>query len=319
MNCPGISLREKTNTALGLCSIIFWSSTVAISRPLTESLGKFTAAACIYLAGGIIACAIAAAKPNGLKSMLALPRRYLIVCGSLFVLYVVLLYAAIGSASDRRTTIVVGLVNYLWPALVFVFSIPILGKRPSWLLIPGVALGIGGIFLAVTSGQLLNAADLLAIWKNDGLALVAALIAAVCWGLYTNCCRRFNPGQAGAVPLFILASGVVLAIVRLGVTEQSTLSESVGWLLAANITFPVLLSYVFWERAARGGNLQIVAGASYLTPVLSTIISSSYLNISLDASVWVGCVLVVAGAVICNLSFVNNRADQSSESAQSAE
>ncbi len=236
--------------------------------------------------------------------MLALPRRYLLICGSLFMSYTVGLYMAIGFAHDRRTTILVGLVNYLWPALVFVFSIPILGKRARWFLAPGIALAILGIMLAATSGQTFGISELMAILSSNAFPIVAALVAAISWGLYTNFSRLLHTGEGSAVPLFILSTGIVLLALRLTVHEESHWSPSIGLMLAANVIFPLLLSTIFWEHAVRKGNLLMIASASYLTPVLSTVISSLVLGVTLDARIWIGCALVSSGAVICNLAFL---------------
>ena len=52
----------------------------------------------------------------------------------------------------------------------------------------------------------------------------------------------------------------------------------------------------------RNGDLVLVASSSYFTPLLSTIVSSIYLGVAPGAKLWVGCGLVIAGAVLCKLA-----------------
>jgi hypothetical protein len=44
------------------------------------------------------------------------------------------------------------LLNYLWPALILVFSVFLLGKRPHLLLVPGTLISILGVLLVLTQG-----------------------------------------------------------------------------------------------------------------------------------------------------------------------
>jgi drug/metabolite transporter (DMT)-like permease len=45
-----------------------------------------------------------------------------------------------------------------------------------------------------------------------------------------------------------------------------------------------------------------VTSFAYLSPIFSTILTGFYLGVSLVTGVWIACALVIAGAVICNLS-----------------
>jgi drug/metabolite transporter (DMT)-like permease len=72
--------------------------------------------------------------------------------------------------------------------------------------------------------------------------------------------------------------------------------------LAYMAVFPTILAYAFWDTAMRRGNMILVASLSYLTPLLSIIIGSVYLGVGAGWNLWTGCILVVAGSLICKLS-----------------
>ena len=56
--------------------------------------------------------------------------------------------------------------------------------------------------------------------------------------------------------------------------------------------------YVLWDGAMRNGNLTLVVSASYLTPLLSTMISCIYLGVVPRESLWAGCILLIVGSVV---------------------
>ncbi|MBN2312196.1 MAG: EamA family transporter, partial [Candidatus Hydrogenedentes bacterium] len=138
-------------TGLGMCSILFWGGTVAFARSLSEQVGIFTAAALTYGIASVLAwTALAVRRPGAVKRVFRLPRAYLLGCGAVFVVYLVSFYLAIGLAVNRQQVVEIGLVNYLWPSLTLALSIPLLGKKAGVWLAVGMALGFGGIALAMT-------------------------------------------------------------------------------------------------------------------------------------------------------------------------
>jgi len=64
---------------------------------------------------------------------------------------------------------------------------------------------------------------------------------------------------------------------------------------------PGLLAYVLWDVAVRRGNVTLCAIAAYATPLLSTAITCILLGVLPGAKLWIGCGLVVIGAVLCRI------------------
>lgn len=299
--------KNAVSTSLGLLSIIIWSASVVLSRLTSTELGKFTSGATIYLIGGALACLIVALRPHGFRKMFLLPKKYLFICGPLFIIYIILFYVAIGLASTSQATIVVGLINYFWPTFIIVFSIPILGRKANWMLAPGVTVAMLGVFLAATSGQSINFSNL---FNNaDIIPFMLAFIAAISWGLYTNFCQKYGGKEGDALPLFLLACGIILFLLRLTVVEQSNWTNKAFFLTIFTILFPVILAYSFWDQAIRKGNALLVSALSYFTPVLSTILTSFFLGVSVENKTWLGCIFVTIGAILCKLAFPKNEND----------
>ena len=285
-------------TAGGLTAIVLWSATFAFARSLSEHVGPLTAGACTYLIGGVFCLlrlwrsGITAGRLTGLS------RRYLLGCGSLFVAYSAAIYLAVGLAKDREQSIEIALVNYLWPALTILLSLPLLGRKAGAWLLPGTVLALGGVLLVMTQSSQTSWHSFGRHLQENPAAYGLALFAAVAWAFYSNLARRWAGGNNdGAVELFMLATGVVLLAMRLLVTEPT------GWTMrcvgeASGLAAVTTAAYVLWDISMRKGNMLLVVACSYFTPLLSTLVSCAYLRVSPGPKLWAGCLLLVAGSLV---------------------
>ena len=304
--------QENLSTILGILAILFWGTTIAFSRSLTEQLGPLTTASWIYLLSGIWSCIYLVSKPGGIKKTFQLPILYLIGCGALFIFYMVCLYLAVGLAFSREQVIEVSIINYLWPGLTLVFSLPILHKKGRITLIPGVVLAFSGFYLATVNSGMFSWEVFKGNFQVNYFPYLLAFMAAISWGLYSILVRRWaGHTEGGAVPLFLLGTGLVLIAIRFMFPEKSYWTPRVAAELLYMSVFPTFLAYTFWDRAMRKGNIILVASLSYFTPLLSIIISSLYLRVAIKANLWIACGLVIAGAVICKFSVVDKAQKES--------
>lgn len=291
------------DTWLGIFAILFWSTNIAFARSLAEQIGLLTSGALMFLLGGALSLAYLAWSHRGLGFLRGTSRKYLFGCGVLFVINTVSLQAAVGLSTSRSQTLVVGLINYLWPVLSLWFSLFLLGKKAKFYLPLGILLAFGGMWLASTRGEVLNVQEVLqpANLVIYGLALAAALT----WGLYSNLSRKWAGAQdSGSVPLFLLASGFFLLLVRLWVPEPWTPAGSLLPELAYMVIFPTMLAYIFWDAAMRKGRMILVVSLSYFIPLLSTLISALRLGVPLGFEIWAAALMIVAGAVLCRMAVV---------------
>jgi len=304
--------QENLNTIFGILAILFWGTTIAFSRSLTEQLGPLTAASWIFLLSGIWSCIYLISKPGGIKKTFQLPILYLIGCGALFVFYMVCLYLAVGLAFSREQVIEVSIINYLWPGLTLVFSLPILRKKAKITLIPGVVLAFSGFYLATVESGMFSWEVFKGNFQVNYFPYLLAFMAAISWGLYSILVRRWaGHTEGGAVPLFLLGTGLVLIAIRFMFPEESYWTPRVVLELLYMSVFPTFLAYTFWDRAMRKGNIILVASFSYFTPLLSVLITSFYLQVKIQANIWIACLLVIAGALLSKISIIDKAKKES--------
>ena len=298
-------------TLAGGGAILLWSTSVAVARSLSERLGPVSAAAAVTVIAGIAALFALLCNPQKRQRISRLPARYLIGCGGLFVGYTVFFYLALGWVRTRQEVLEVGLLNYLWPTLTLVFSLALLGKKASWILLPGTLLALAGISLVV------NHQEASVAWLSPGrsflrnpVAYSLAIAAAVSWALYSNLTRRWaGEHEEGAVALFLPATAMVLLVMCGFVHEPREWSRPV---LVESLFLGVstYIAYSLWDLAMRRGNVVVVAAGSYLTPLLSTFVTCLYLAVMPGVRLWVGCVVLVLGSFLSWRSVANAAGEQ---------
>jgi drug/metabolite transporter (DMT)-like permease len=297
-----VAADSRPATIGGLTALLLWSTTVALARSASEQVGPFTAAAGIYGVSTAAACIGLFFAPARLGELLRVPRLYLGVCGSLFIFYMVALYTAIGLAGDRLQTLVVALLNYLWPALTILLSVPLLRARARIWLLPGTILAIAGVCMVLVQGRNVSWGALGDSALANPVAYLLATLAAFAWALYSNLTRRWaTHAGSGATELFLAATALVMLLLSF------IANTSHGWTLravaeVAGMGVANWLAYSLWDNAMRRGNMSLVVAASYGTPLLSTIVSCLYLGVSAGNSLWLGCLLLIAGSFLSWMS-----------------
>lgn len=283
-------------------ALLLWSTTVAFIRGLSEQIGIFDTVAFTMILGGGLGTAYLALVQRQLGAVLRLSRRYLWGGLLLFTVYMVAFNLAISLGRDHTTVLEAGLINYLWPGLTLVFAVPLQRKRATGWLLPGILLAFAGVALA-TLGTDYSVAGFAIKLQQNAVVYLLALTAAITWALFSNMSRVWAAeATAGATPLFLLVSGIVMAVLGRIFPAPAHWSPGTWGLLLFIALGPTLLSYVFWDYGMRKGHLVLLASLSFFTPLFSTVISCLFLGIKAEITLWLACILVIAGAAICNAS-----------------
>jgi drug/metabolite transporter (DMT)-like permease len=303
--------KKKHNSHLatigGFAAIFLWSTTVAIARSLSEHMGPVTAAAAVYSISALAALG-SFLQHSRRRQVMQLPMRYLIIGGALFVAYMLLIFLAVGWATNRQQVLEVGLLNYLWPALTLMLSLVFLGKRANWGLLPGTILALSGVFLVVTQEGSVSWLSFFRNLMSNPIAYLLAIIAAVCWATYSNLTRLWAGGmKGGAVILFLPITAVFLILLCLFLDEPGKWTrQNVLEVLFLGVS--TYIAYTFWDNGMRNGNVVLLASASYFTPLFSTIISCLYLAVVPGIRLWVACGFLIAGSILSWQSISNGSA-----------
>ena len=280
-------MTRRSATAIGFCAVLLWAS-LAVLTAASGAMPPFQLLAVTFGIGGIAGVLLWIFRPSAAKAIRQPWPVYLLGVGGLFGYH-----AAYFIALRHAPVVEAGLINYLWPLLIVVFSALLPGERLKWQHIAGCILAFAGAVLVVTRGQGFN--------FNPAYipGYLAALFAAVTWGIYSVASRRFAHVPSDAITGFCLVTALLAALVH--VVIEPTIWPENFWQWAAILGLglgPVGLAFYVWDVGVKHGDIQVLGAASYSAPLLSTAILVLTGYAAYSNTLLIACVLITAGAVL---------------------
>jgi drug/metabolite transporter (DMT)-like permease len=202
--------------------------------------------------------------------------------------YTLLLYSALQHTSALNAS----LVTAANPALIMVLAVVLLKDRPgpvSWL---GIALGLAGVLMVLTGGDL---SRLLTFSINTGELLIVAAITV--WGFYTIIARRLALPAITATAVQVAMAAVVLAPIAAATGAGLPSTPAEGWSLAFIALFPSLGSYLLWNLALKRTSAANAGNYLNLIAVFTAIITV-LLGQPITAAQVLGGILVISGVLL---------------------
>src|SRR5262245_17428761 len=225
----------RTATLVGLTAILMWSL-LSVLAVATGKIPAFQLAAMTFAIGALVAFASFLFRPaafNALKQPLV---AWVVGVGGLFG-YHALYFLALRFAPPAEA----GLLNYLWPLLIVLFSSLLPGERLAAHHIIGAVLGLAGTVL-------LFAGNTGSFTPGQIPGLVAAFIAAFVWATYSVLSRRLKSVPTDAVAGFCAVTALLAALVH-GVVETTVWPETpLQWaaIIALGVG-PVGAAFYAWD------------------------------------------------------------------------
>src|SRR4030081_16441 len=196
------NLTPRTATLIGLTAILMWSLLAALTVA-TGKIPAFQLAAMTFTIGAVVGALTWIGRPDAIRALRQRPAAWIVGVGGLFG-YHALYFLALRFAPPAEA----GLLNYLWPLLIVLFSSLLPGERLAPHHIIGAVLGLAGTVL------------LFAGPSNGGFApgqvpgLIAAFVAAFVWAAYSVMSRKLKAVPTDAVAGFCLATALLAAAVH---------------------------------------------------------------------------------------------------------
>ena len=280
-------MTPRTATLIGLTAILMWSL-LSVMTVATGKIPAFQLAAMTFAIGGLVGLLTWIGRGEAAKSL----RQPLVVwavgVGGLFG-YHALYFLALRFAPPAEA----GLLNYLWPLLIVLFSSLLPGERLAPHHVIGALLGLVGTVLLFAG----NRDHAFAPGQIPGF--IAAFVAAFVWATYSVLSRRFKAVPTDAVAGFCLATSVLAALMH-GALETTVWPETtVQWLSVVALGIgPVGAAFYAWDIGMKRGDIRVLGAASYATPLLSTgfLIAAGFAKAS--ANIAIAAVLIAGGGLI---------------------
>jgi drug/metabolite transporter (DMT)-like permease len=289
-------MTSRTATLIGLTAILMWSLLAALTVA-TGKIPAFQLAAMTFAVGALVGSLTWIGRWEAIRSLRQLPLVWMVGVGGLFG-YHALYFLALRFAPPAEA----GLLNYLWPLLIVLFSSLLPGERLAPHHIIGAVLGLAGTVLLFAG----NGAGGFAPGQMPGL--IAAFVAAFVWAAYPVMSRKLKAVPTDAVAGFCAVTALLAALVH-GLVEVTVWPETPAqWLaIAALGVGPVGAAFYTWDIGMKRGDIRVLGAASYATPLLSTafLILAGFAKAS--ASIAIAAVLIAGGGLIAAKDMLRKR------------
>jgi drug/metabolite transporter (DMT)-like permease len=289
-------MTPRSATLIGLTAILMWSL-LAVLTVATGKIPAFQLAAMTFAIGALVGFLTWLRRPGAARTLRQPLLAWIVGVGGLFG-YHALYFLALRFAPPAEA----GLLNYLWPLLIVMFSALLPGERLAPHHIIGALLGLAGTVLLFAG----NSSGGFAPGQVPGL--IAAFVAAFVWAAYSVMSRRLKSVPTDAVAGFCLATAL-LAAAGHALVEVTVWPDSLAqWLaITALGVGPVGAAFYAWDIGMKRGDIRVLGAASYATPLLSTsfLILAGFARPS--AGIAIAALLIAGGGLIAAKDMLRKR------------
>jgi drug/metabolite transporter (DMT)-like permease len=279
-------MTRQRATAIGFTAILMWAM-LAVLTIGSAPVPPFLLNALCFGIGGVIGLIWTAARGFHVLGTVSW-RVYAFGTLGLFG-YHALYFTAFRLGPDATT----GLIAYLWPLFIVLFSGLLPGERLQRAHVAGALIALAGaglIVLTASSGGP----------GGDNLpALGLAFLCALTWAGYSVLSRRLGAVPTETVTVFCLATALLSVLAHVLVETTAWPAGAIGWASILTLGLgPVGLAFFTWDIGMKQGDIQLLGVASYAAPLLSTLVLVVAGYAEPTATLAGAAVLITAGAAL---------------------
>lgn len=183
-------------------------------------------------------------------------------------------------------------LNCIWPVLLVLLSIPLLGQKIPFLNIIALLVSFAGAVVVAFQG------DFSGLSVKNPLGVVLAALTSVMWALYfiLNMKNRLEE-EVTLFLNFLFASAYVTVLICFTGFQLPVLK---GWLAGVYVGFFEMgVTFVFWLKALNmARNTATISSLIYLFPFLSLLLIHYLLGEEIYASTVLGLMLIITGILL---------------------
>jgi drug/metabolite transporter (DMT)-like permease len=277
-----------TATLIGLVAVLLWSL-LAVFTVASGEIPPFQLNAMCFLVGGLVGVATWLKRPGKARALLQPPRIWAFGIAGLFG-YHALYFAALRLAPPAEA----GLLNYLWPLLIVLFSGLLPGERLKSIHVVGALIGFSGVVVLSLGAEIGARPEYL-------VGYLCAIGAALFWSSYSVLSRRMPNVPTDAVVGFCFGTAALSLVCHLVFETTIWPADATQWLAVLALGLgPVGAAFYAWDIGCKRGDIRLLGVGAYAAPVLSTLalVLIGYAQATL--TLWVACALIVGGALVAS-------------------
>ncbi|OIP87291.1 MAG: EamA family transporter [Rhodobacterales bacterium CG2_30_65_12] len=279
-------MTRKTATLTGFSAVLLWSL-LALFTVETAPVPPFQLNAMAFAIGGAVGLVWLTAT-GGLPQLARVSWR-VYTFGTLGLFgYHAFYFTALRLAPPAEA----GLIAYLWPLLIVLFS----GLLPGETLRRGHVIGAG---IAFAGAALILVGGITAGREGTLAGYGFAALCALTWSGYSVLSRRLGATPTASVAVFCLATSALSTGAHFAFENTAWPETSIAWAAILGLGLgPVGLAFYTWDVGVKRGDIQLLGTASYAAPLLSTFALIFAARAEPRREIIVAAVLIAAGAAL---------------------
>lgn len=247
-------------TAIGFVAVLLWALLALLTVGSAPTPPLLLNAICFSI-GGTLGL-IWTARTGGLAQLRQVPLK-VYAFGSLGLFgYHALYFSALRLAPAAEA----GLIAYLWPLMIVIFSGLLPGERLRLGHMLGALLGFVGAATLISGGAGGFQAEFLP-------GYILAFLCALTWSSYSVLSRLMGAAPTSSVAVFCVVTALASWGLHFALEETIWPQGAIGWgstlLLGLG---PVGLAFYVWDIGVKQGDIQMLGTSSYAAPLLSTLV-----------------------------------------------
>jgi drug/metabolite transporter (DMT)-like permease len=276
-------MTKNTATAIGFTAVLMWALLALLTVGTNPVPPLQLNAMCFGIGGTVGLVWIAVTKSWGDLKTVSLSVYSFGTLGLFGFHY--LYFSALRAAPPAEA----GLIAYLWPLLIVLFSGLLPGERLRPLHVVGALVSFSGAGLIIAQGAHFSSDSIF----GYGLALICAFTFAG----YSVVSRTLGQTPTASVTVFCLATAVLSLIAHVFFETTVWPETQAGfWSILALGLGPVGAAFFVWDIGVKRGNIQLLGTASYAAPLLSTLVLVFAGVAQARASLVISALLITVGA-----------------------
>lgn len=186
------------------------------------------------------------------------------------------------------------IINYLWPIMIVVFAVPILGEKITIKKIIAIIISFIGVVIIATQGNIQQ------LHFAKPLGVIFAIIAAISYGLFSVLGKKQNDDKTTSMMFYYIFTFIYtfIAVMIFGFIPHVTALQLTGLLWMGLFTSGG--AFLLWFLALKYGDTTKIANIAFLTPFFSLVYIYFLLHEKIQIYSIIGLIFICIGIFIQN-------------------
>lgn len=276
-----------------LSATLLWGSTAAVVKLLLKNLNSLHILlfASFFASLSLFIIILIQKKLPIIKSYKLKDYWHFIYMGFIGVfIYYLFLYISISYLKAQEAFI----INYLWPVMIVIFAIPILGEKFTYKKLLAIVFSFFGVVIIATQGNLQQ------LHFEKPIGVIFAIIAAMSYGLFSVLGKKQNYDKTTSMFFYYLFTFIytLIAVISFSFIPKIESVQILGLIWTGIFTSGG--AFLLWFLALKYGDTAKIANIAFLTPFFSLIYIYFLLHETILRSSIIGLFFIFVGIFIQN-------------------